>query len=405
MMYETFDETYNDPELKPKATFPPVPTNPHLSTWIVTAVDRVRQMVRFRHALDHDNRGLFVEIPFSALSPSTPYFQVGSQLALTERLDQPAKDAILHHLNRGFPVLSPQPTPKAPRDGHGHCEAGAGGCEKCDAEARADEEAKFPFPPSQECGVEITPPFKPGDRVRLKSEAWELARAGEPEIMVVAKIANDGLIEMTHETWGSPALMAPEHLVLVEDNTTCLRCGHSAFEGLFSVECGRPGGCKTLDERVGEPSSYAFKGVLTPERYEEAGAPDVYSLLAISGETKWCTHGLGRYYATEELAVEAWKAARRLALALDGRVGEPQIMPADRSGSALSWDVFSSTDQSGIWWYAAGASESGMAAGPFTTQVLAVEAWKAAKIPRAPAADMPSEPIPDRMAAYMPYLK
>lgn len=64
---------------------------------------------------------------------------------------------------------------------------------------------------------------------------------------------------------------------------------------------------------------------------------------------------------------------------------EPRIMPSDRSGSALDWDVFSSHIGRGhpeVGWYAAGSGihlcGRRIAAGPFATKDLAIAAWKAA---------------------------
>lgn len=66
------------------------------------------------------------------------------------------------------------------------------------------------------------------------------------------------------------------------------------------------------------------------------------------------------------------------------RVGEPRIMPNDRSGNVLDWDVFSSNVRSGVsekGWYASGSGDlvagRRMAAGPFATLDLAIAAWKA----------------------------
>jgi hypothetical protein len=39
--------------------------------------------------------------------------------------------------------------------------------------------------------------------------------------------------------------------------SACPRCHGPAYTGLLAVECLRPGGCKTVDERIGEPRLYS----------------------------------------------------------------------------------------------------------------------------------------------------
>lgn len=136
---------------------------------------------------------------------------------------------------------------------HSGCDRGAGGCLACDTLAKHDPTAK----------------------VDLRSDAIH------PREVDLAK----------------PAPLP---------RTKCLRCGAPSYHSLFSSTCLRDGGCKTLDERV----------------------------------------------------------------------GEPRIMPPDRSGGCLNWDVFSGLSRGEESWYAAGCGPFEMAAGPFATQALAVEAWK-----------------------------
>jgi hypothetical protein len=258
------------------------------------------------------------------------------------------------------------------RKGHTHCHAGAGGCAACDAEARAEEalavaeytnlaaaEAEEVLKDSSPAKVRVareyriqldTGPdeeptkivcqdgttvaisdfqdskmspsryiaamcFRKGDRARVKPAARDLVRPGEPEIMVVAKFADDGIVEMTHVAMGGPALWAPEHLDPVVDNTTCTRCGAGAYEGLFSTTCQRPGGCKTIDECVGEPridGSGVSSWVCVELRFKRYDIVRVLSGGVTGREPAWYIAADHQAcYATQELAVVAWKARRR----------------------------------------------------------------------------------------------
>lgn len=177
--------------------------------------------------------------------------------------------------------------------------------DESEVRVRVRAPADAPAPPSHNFAI--------GDHVRLKAESRQYRYAeSEPEIMVVASIDGD-VIEMMHEI--QPGMRAPwgvEHLVHVESNCLCVRCGWGAHQGLFSVSCNRPGGCKTVEERVGEP------------RIGTVDSPDIVSVRGCSygGEPGWIVRGRpDRRYATRELAVAAWKAVRREGLEEADRIG------------------------------------------------------------------------------------
>lgn len=85
--------------------------------------------------------------------------------------------------------------------------------------------------------------------------------------------------------------------------TPCVRCGAESYVGLFSVTCLRVGGCKTEDERIGEP--VIGKDVFLVRVDVALGAAD-------RREPAWGhSMGSGRAWATRDLAVAAWREARR----------------------------------------------------------------------------------------------
>jgi hypothetical protein len=154
-------------------------------------------------------------------------------------------------------------------------------------------------------------PFKPGDRVRVKHP--QLMREGEPEVMTVAKIGtgtDSGIAEMEHEL--QPGMPAPWRLDYLErvveakkpigevdtveqwgkdqaPRAKCLRCGAPAYEGLFSSECLRPGGCATAEERVAKRM------------------PLIHIRQEASGEMSW-SHDAETWFPSLALAQQAARA-------------------------------------------------------------------------------------------------
>lgn len=87
---------------------------------------------------------------------------------------------------------------------------------------------------------------------------------------------------------------------------SCIRCGGPAYVGLLSVTCERVGGCKTEDERIGEPVVY---------RVTRGSAEQV---LNGCSETVWQAKSscFTEWHPTREGAIALWResalAAERL---------------------------------------------------------------------------------------------
>lgn len=169
--------------------------------------------------------------------------------------------------------------------------------------------AKLEVPPS----IEPEPRFKVGDHVRLKTESRHLRYDdSEPEVMRIVRIYGD-VADMSHDIQpGMPAPWGLEHLVHVETNATCTRCGYGAYQGLFSASCNRPGGCKTIEERIGEPVDGQDIVVVrgrhsSPKRH----------MVGWNNETAFRVTGRDGLFAIRGLAIDEWRSMRRRELATE----------------------------------------------------------------------------------------
>ena len=255
------------------------------------------------------------------------------------------------------------------RGGHTHCHAGEGGCAKCDEEATEDEDEepvtgnmvwrvvrsdddRVEFAHVNNLGghrvyvtqkkltkigwsldrlpvgteIDLTgtrnsiasdaiiehlrrtaPPAKstalrPGDRVRVTESCHPMFN----EIVEVVSVSGDGLVADVRNPDGWTSAPKVEWLEPVIDNAICPRCGSGAYQGLFSLTCQRAGGCRTAEERVGEP-------IVSTDRASTRHDWDIHNFAKrIRGnEEVWTVRTLpSDSYATKELAIAAWKAVR-----------------------------------------------------------------------------------------------
>lgn len=167
-------------------------------------------------------------------------------------------------------------------------------------------------------------PFKVGDRVRmvaeqrkLWSELWSgtLLSSNPFSQGESARVDDVSFAHMNPGEWAvcvAGAWRRAQHLELAPppsmSQTRCPRCGGPAYEGLLSLTCEREGGCKTLDERMGDP---AVEATGWPARGNEVFYVAYENHSSLSDAARKDEVGV---HPTIDGAIELWRAKMRAKL-------------------------------------------------------------------------------------------